>query len=485
LSELRPEDLPGALDNTRRTILVDLGRLWLRQSDLRFGQMLREAASKPVRRPTDLTDEAIREGLPAALARFPERSPAVGPYWDTETQGDGSFLKGRPRDPARIPLVLKAFGDAWIKYPHLSLAQLLDFALEQAGIPNTNTGTRWLLIEDGPMRRILQDLVDESGGPPPAPAHGPQPEAGSRGSERDRFIAALRDSRGGLLDDERFHDWVVAHGDLVWSGFPQSTRRRYSTVPRPGPVIVLHAGAFAEIEEPGIREHYRAILDAALSNGQLMLESGHDAVAVVHSVLWVMETPEFCNLYLGAPLCSDGSAHLSAAIMRGSDRAAAAIAGVRHVKHPITTAKLMLDDEEVVMLVGEAADRHAADFGVERIDNEYFINERQIAKLAAGVGSRDCATIGAVCLDATGGLAAGTSSGGLRDQPAGRVGAASLIGAGTWADSRVAISCAGDGEAFIRSGTARHIATLVECGTELEQAVQMAIADLEQLVSRV
>ena len=36
----------------------------------------------------------------------------------------------------------------------------------------------------------------------------------------------------------------------------------------------------------------------------------------------------------------------------------------------------------------------------------------------------------------------------------------------------------------MRSGTARHLATLVECGTKLEQAARMAIADLEKLGGR-
>jgi L-asparaginase/beta-aspartyl-peptidase (threonine type) len=83
-----------------------------------------------------------------------------------------------------------------------------------------------------------------------------------------------------------------------------------------------------------------------------------------------------------------------------------------------------------------------------------------------------------VCLDNDGVLAAATSTGGISGQPPGRVGDTPLIGAGTWADERVAVSCTGDGEAFVRAGAARHLATLVECGVELESAAARVLAEV-------
>ncbi|NIR41403.1 MAG: beta-aspartyl-peptidase, partial [Actinobacteria bacterium] len=43
-------------------------------------------------------------------------------------------------------------------------------------------------------------------------------------------------------------------------------------------------------------------------------------------------------------------------------------------------------------------------------------------------------TVGAVALDARGGLAAATSTGGTQDKLPGRVGDSPVLGAGTWAD---------------------------------------------------
>jgi len=122
--------------------------------------------------------------------------------------------------------------------------------------------------------------------------------------------------------------------------------------------------------------------------------------------------------------------------------------------------------------------------GLEQLTNADFITARQRTRLAERDSGAEGATVGAVCLDAAGVLAAATSTGGVRGQPPGRIGDSPLIGAGTWADARVAVSCTGDGEAFIRSGTARHIATLLEHGVRLPDAAQRALDDVSELGGR-
>lgn len=67
-------------------------------------------------------------------------------------------------------------------------------------------------------------------------------------------------------------------------------------------------------------------------------------------------------------------------------------------------------------------------------------------------------TVGCVAVDAMGRLAAATSTGGISKQLQGRVGDSPIIGAGTWAkDGVVAISCTGDGEAFIQGAVAHDV----------------------------
>ena len=196
-----------------------------------------------------------------------------------------------------------------------------------------------------------------------------------------------------------------------------------------------------------------------------------------------METFPLFNAGHGSALCSDGSIELSASVMRGSDRAAGGVAMMRRTRHPVAAAVALLDQPEA-LLVGDSADAHAAASGLEQIDLDAFVTDRQrrrlAERLAGGGGATEPETVGAVCLDATGLLAAATSTGGLNGQRPGRVGDSPLIGAGTWADERVAVSCTGQGEAFIRAGAARLVAALVEQGQALKDAAEAAMTVVAQ-----
>ena len=87
-----------------------------------------------------------------------------------------------------------------------------------------------------------------------------------------------------------------------------------------------------------------------------------------------------------------------------------------------------------------------------------------------------------MALDLEGGLAAATSTGGTFNKRPGRVGDTPLIGAGTWADDRVAVSCTGSGEYFIRAGAAHDVAARMRYGAAaLPEAVTATLADVARL----
>ncbi|MGH3406731.1 MAG: isoaspartyl peptidase/L-asparaginase, partial [Streptosporangiaceae bacterium] len=83
-------------------------------------------------------------------------------------------------------------------------------------------------------------------------------------------------------------------------------------------------------------------------------------------------------------------------------------------------------------------------------------------------------TVGAVARDADGRVAAATSTGGMTGQADGRVGDSPIVGAGIYArDQVVAISCTGDGEAFIRGVVAYDVAARIRyAGASLAQAIR-------------
>jgi isoaspartyl peptidase/L-asparaginase-like protein (Ntn-hydrolase superfamily) len=155
------------------------------------------------------------------------------------------------------------------------------------------------------------------------------------------------------------------------------------------------------------------------------------------------------------------------------------VAAVSHTRHPILAAQALLDAEQV-LLIGEHADAYAAARGLEQWEPEMFITERQRRRLREHLALIEHGTVGAVCLDAAGALAAATSTGGLRGQPPGRVGDSPLIGAGTWADEHVAVSCTGQGEAFIRAGAARFLGALVEAGAAVDAAALVVLEEVRR-----
>lgn len=251
-----------------------------------------------------------------------------------------------------------------------------------------------------------------------------------------------------------------------------------------GPVLVIHAGAgprspWRADREPAMRT---ALLEALERGRELLGRPAGDAVDAVEAAIRYMEDEcEFFNAGRGSALCADGTVELSAAIMRGADRGAGAAALMRRTRQPISAARAVLEHSPHVLLAGEPTDAFAAASGLEQCDPSYFVTDHQRRRLADAGSDFERGTVGAVCLDANGQLVAGTSTGGRRGQRPGRVGDTPLIGAGTWADARVAISCTGEGEAFIRAAAAHQVSSRLASKTTLEQAADETLNDVREV----
>ena len=247
------------------------------------------------------------------------------------------------------------------------------------------------------------------------------------------------------------------------------------------PVVVVHAGAGAwHSDMPAQLDDCRRGLSDALEAARAALAQGADAVTVACAAVAVLEDYPLFNAGIGSALCSDGSVQMSASVMRGRDRQAGGVAALSGARHPIQAAAAVLDSPQV-LLVGPDADRLAADRGHECLPNETFVTERQRRRLRDHVHGEDHGTVGAVVRDESGLLAAATSTGGVTAQPPGRVGDSPLIGAGTWADGRVAVSCTGDGEFFIRAFAAAQVGVRVGAGETLARAADAVLADVRAL----
>jgi L-asparaginase / beta-aspartyl-peptidase len=252
------------------------------------------------------------------------------------------------------------------------------------------------------------------------------------------------------------------------------------------PLLVIHAGAGPQPEDSQAHAHERRqSLRDALGRGRAVLQAGGHALAAARAAVAYMEDEaDLFNAGRGSVLCSDATVEMSAAAMRGGDRAAGAVAAVRCTRLPVDAAVAVLEHSPHVLLIAGAADAFAATQGLEQCDPGYFVTERQRTRLDERAWDFVRGTVGAVCLDGDGQLAAATSTGGRRGQAPGRIGDTPLIGAGTWADAEVAVSCTGDGEEFIRAGAARQLALLRGSGALLADAAEHTLRDVASLGGR-
>ena len=246
------------------------------------------------------------------------------------------------------------------------------------------------------------------------------------------------------------------------------------------PTIVLHGGAGTIRAED--RENYVAGLVAAREAGFAALRAGEDARAAVLAAVALMEDNRAAfNAGTGGSPNRDGVVECDAAVMAGWDRSAGAVAAVTNAKNPVLLADRVRLESPHVFLVGAGA-QSLVD---EPVDNRTLLTERTRAALREWREKRlaptSSATVGAVALDEQGRLAAATSTGGVLGKWPGRVGDSPLIGAGTYADAHIAVSCTGKGEAFTKAVTAKGLATRLHYERDLGSAVEAALDEVKTL----
>ncbi|HEY0180488.1 MAG TPA: isoaspartyl peptidase/L-asparaginase [Dokdonella sp.] len=257
------------------------------------------------------------------------------------------------------------------------------------------------------------------------------------------------------------------------------------------PVLVIHGGAGVIRADltPAKEALVRADLEAALAAGYAVLKAGGSSVdAVARAIVVLEDSPRF-NAGKGAVFTHEGTNELDAAIMDGATLRAGAVAAVHRVKNPVLLARAVMERSPHVFLVGDGAEAFARSVGVALVDPAYFRTEERWQQLQkalrderappAGADAPHHGTVGAVALDAHGGLAAATSTGGMTNKRWGRVGDSPLIGAGTYANARCAVSATGWGEYYIRAAAAHDICARVEyAGTPIAEAAREVVMDV-------
>ncbi len=267
--------------------------------------------------------------------------------------------------------------------------------------------------------------------------------------------------------------------------------------------LVIHGGAgtIERIKMTPKREHeYRAGIERALAAGYDILKRSGSSLDATEAAVRVLEDDPNFNAGRGAVFTNAGTNELDAAVMDGKTLRAGAVACLKHIKNPVSLARLVMEKSGHVMMDGEGAETFAKENGIELVDQKYFYTEERwqaLQKVKAAEENRGGAakkafiisdqdrhgTVGAVALDQDGNLAVATSTGGTTNKRAGRVGDSPVIGAGTYANNATcAVSATGDGEYFIRATVGHDISALMEYrGMPLKEAAQTVLDKVARL----
>lgn len=272
--------------------------------------------------------------------------------------------------------------------------------------------------------------------------------------------------------------------------------------------LAIHGGAgtitksemTAELER-----EYRNGLENALQTGWEILSKNGAALDAVEAAVVALENYPLFNAGRGAVFTHEGKNELDASIMNGANGKAGAVAFVKNVVNPVRLARLVMEKTEHLLLGGDGANEFAKQMNVELAPDDYFYTEHRYQQLLqareAGIIQLDHApveaeienpkskiqkpigTVGAVACDASGNLAAATSTGGMTNKKFGRIGDTPLIGAGTYADNETcAVSCTGHGEFFMRTLAAYDVAARMKYkNLDLEAAANEVIENLREI----
>lgn len=269
-------------------------------------------------------------------------------------------------------------------------------------------------------------------------------------------------------------------------------------------VIAIHggAGAIARAAMSAEKEQqYIQALSDVVASGQAILAAGGSALDAVTEAVRLLEECPLFNAGKGAVFTHQGTHELDACVMDGRSLEVGAVAGVSHLRHPVLAARAVLEHSPHALFIGAGAESFAAQHGLETVAADYFSTPERWQQLQRALASqqmlldhdgaaqtadghpldndRKLGTVGAVACDLQGNLAAATSTGGMTNKQAGRVGDSPIVGAGCYANNaNVAVSCTGTGEVFMRTLAAYDIAALVEYrGLSLKQASERVVME--------
>ncbi|XP_044261710.1 threonine aspartase 1 [Tribolium madens] len=262
-------------------------------------------------------------------------------------------------------------------------------------------------------------------------------------------------------------------------------------------IVAVHCGAGTHNSSHFVK--YNKLSKKACRKGIEVLRSGGTALEAVKVIIAVLEDDPLTNCGFGSNLTNEGTVETDASIMDGRTLIYGGCGALKNVKNPIELAyDICVKQLEPLpfglippsFLVGKGAVQHAKSAGLRIVNQKSLVSAKalkQYQKFQKLVDTRNSElldTVGAVCVDNNGHVAAGCSSGGILLKRPGRVGQAAVYASGVWADSfsrdtenSVAVCTSGCGEHLMRTQLAKEIAEEVKSSACPTVGLSQAITD--------
>ncbi|KAG3076349.1 hypothetical protein PI124_g18065 [Phytophthora idaei] len=294
-------------------------------------------------------------------------------------------------------------------------------------------------------------------------------------------------------------------------------------------LLAVHCGAgrYGSFSEAA----YLSLLRSALESAHQVIarSSSPSAAQIAAHLLQAFEHSTLTNAGLGANLTEEGRVECEASVVCGQTHLVSCCGAVTGVKEPSALALKLLEQaksddstatfafgrQPPLVVVGGNTRQLARDFGLETaVDEElekYQVTEktrehwtkwhRRFQEVAETKEEEQLDTVGAICMDPIGNVAAALSSGGVAYKVPGRLGLAGCPRMGCDASNAVrgtrnsrkrkrgeqskvknafAVACTGRGEHFIRSNLVGTLARRLTKSADLERGLRKTFTEASE-----
>ncbi|MFQ5599593.1 MAG: isoaspartyl peptidase/L-asparaginase family protein [Candidatus Krumholzibacteriia bacterium] len=255
----------------------------------------------------------------------------------------------------------------------------------------------------------------------------------------------------------------------------------------PGAVAAAGARDRNPVRRPLVASTWKHGLAANEAAWKILSDRGWALDAVEAGVRVSEADPGVRSVGYGGLPDRDGHVTLDACIMdeRGN---CGSVAFLRHIQHPVSVARTVMQKTSHVMLVGEGALQFAVQNGYEKQnlltpESEAAWREwLKTSRYAPRIDAMQHDTIGMLAIDSEGRLSGSCSTSGLAWKMHGRVGDSPIIGAALYVDTEVGGACAtGVGEAVMKTVGSFLVVELMRQGISPAEACKRAV---ERIIRR-